>query len=52
MSYFGGTDKNKKILSPVDKGDFNIKQETMREISNTNLPVKLQKALLMDGQVK
>ena len=37
MAYFGGTDKNKKILSPVDKGDFNIKQETMDEISKTNL---------------
>ena len=33
MSYFGGTDKNKEILAPVDKGDFNIMQETMREIS-------------------
>ncbi len=46
MSYFGGTDKNKKILSPIDKGDFNIKQETMKEISNTNLAGKASKGIV------
>ena len=46
MSYFGGTDKNKKILSPVDKGSFNIKQETMREISKTNLAGKASKGVV------
>ena len=46
MSYFGGTDKNKKILAPTDKGDFNIKQETMREISNTNLAGKASKGIV------
>ena len=46
MSYFGGTDKNKKILSPVDKGNFNIKQETMREISKTNLAGKASKGVV------
>ena len=34
MSYFGGSDKNKAIIAPVDKGDFNIKQETVNEISS------------------
>ena len=33
MAYFGGSDKNKSIIAPVDKGDFNIKQETLNEIS-------------------
>ena len=46
MSYFGGTDKNKTILAPVDKADFNIKQETMREISNTNLAGKASKGVV------
>jgi len=46
MSYFGGTDKNKAILAPVDKGDFNIKQETMRDISNTNLAGKASKGVV------
>ena len=34
MSYFSGSDKNKAIIAPVDKGDFNIKQETVNEISS------------------
>ena len=46
MSYFGGTDKNKKILAPVDKGNFNIKQETMRDISKTYLAVKATKGVI------
>jgi len=46
MSYFGGTDKNKTIIAPVDKGNFNIKQETMREISNTNLAGKASKGVV------
>ena len=33
MAYFGGSDKNKAIIAPADKGDFNIKQETMNELS-------------------
>ena len=33
MAYFGGSDKNKAIVAPVDKGDFNIKQATMNELS-------------------
>ena len=46
MAYFGGTDKNKAIIAPVDKGDFNIKQETMRDISNTNLAGKASKGVV------
>jgi hypothetical protein len=34
MAYFGGSDKNKAIIAPADKGDFNIKQETVNEISS------------------
>jgi len=34
LSYFHGSDKNKSIIAPVDKGDFNIKQETLNEISS------------------
>jgi hypothetical protein len=33
MAYFGGSDKNKAIVAPVDKGSFNIKQATMNELS-------------------
>ncbi|MDG2404137.1 MAG: DUF4856 domain-containing protein [Paracoccaceae bacterium] len=33
MAYFGGSDKNKAIVASADTGDFNIKQETLNEIS-------------------
>ena len=33
MAYFGGFDENKAIIAPTDKGDFNIKQETIDELS-------------------
>ena len=34
MAYFGGSDKDKAIIAPADKGDLNIKQETVNEISS------------------
>ena len=47
MAYFGGSDNNKAIISPVDKGDFNIKQETLNEISKgKNLSGKSYKGVV------
>lgn len=43
-AYFNGSDKNKAIIAPVDKGEFNIKQETIGEISSgKNLSGKMYK---------
>ena len=33
MSYFGGSDKNKAIISPASKGDFVFKQTLMHDLS-------------------
>ena len=47
MAYFGGSDNNKAIIAPVDKGDFNIKQETLNEISKgKNLSGKSYKGVV------
>ena len=47
MAYFGGSDKNKAIVAPVDKGDFNIKQATMNELSKgKNLSGKSYKGIV------
>ena len=47
MAYFGGSDKNKAIIAPADKGDFNIKQETMNELSTgKNLSGKSYKGIM------
>ena len=47
MAYFGGSDKNKAILGTVDKGDFNIKQETVNELSSgKNLSGKSYKGIM------
>ena len=47
LSYFHGSDKNKSIIAPVDKGDFNIKQETLNEISSgKNLSGKTYKGVI------
>ena len=47
MAYFGGSDKNKAIIAPADKGDFNIKQETVNEISSgKNLSGKTYKGAI------
>ena len=47
MAYFNGSDKNKAIIAPVDKGDFNIKQETLNEISSgKNLSGKTYKGVI------
>ena len=47
LSYFQGSDKNKSIIAPVDKGEFNIKQETLNEISSgKNLSGKTYKGVI------
>ena len=47
LAYFKGSDKNKAIISPVDKGAFNIKQETLNEISSgKNLSGKTYKGMV------
>ena len=47
LSYYQGSDKNKAIIAPVDKGEFNIKQETMNEISKgKNLSGKTYKGVI------
>ena len=47
LSYFHGSDKNKSIIAPVDKGEFNIKQETLNEISSgKNLSGKTYKGVI------
>ena len=47
MAYYGGSDKNKAILGTVDKGDFNIKQETVNELSSgKNLSGKAYKGIM------
>ena len=47
MAYFGGSEKNKAIIAPADKGDFNIKQETMNELSKgKNLSGKSYKGVM------
>ena len=47
MAYFKGSDKNKAIVSPADKGDFNFKQETLNEISSgKNLSGKSYKGVV------
>ena len=47
MAYFKGSDKNKAIVSPADKGDFNFKQETLSEISSgKNLSGKSYKGVV------
>ena len=47
MSYFKGSDKNKAIIAPADKGDFNIKQQTLNEISKgKNLSGKTYKGMV------
>ena len=47
MSYFKGSDKNKAIIAPTDKGDFNIKQQTLNEISKgKNLSGKTYKGMV------
>ena len=50
MSYFGGTDKNKKILA-VDKGNL-ILNKKMRESTNTNLAGKASKGVVTGWPVK
>jgi hypothetical protein len=47
MAYYGGSDKNKTIIAPADKGNFNIKQGTVNEISSgKNLSGKTYKGLI------
>lgn len=47
MAYFNGSDKNKAIVAPADKGDFNFKQETLNEISGgKNLSGKSYKGVV------
>ena len=47
MAYYSGSKKNKAIIAPVDKGDFNIKQETLNEISSgKNLSGKTYKGMI------
>jgi hypothetical protein len=47
MAYYAGSNKNKAIIAPADKGDFNIKQETVNEISSgKNLSGKTYKGVI------
>ena len=47
MAYYVGSNKNKAIIAPADKGDFNIKQETVNEISSgKNLSGKTYKGVI------
>ena len=47
MAYFKGSDKNKAIIAPADKGDFNIKQMTVNELSKgKNLSGKTYKGVI------
>jgi hypothetical protein len=47
MAYYGGSDKNKAIIAPADKGDFNIKQGSVNEISSgKNLSGKTYKGVI------
>ena len=47
MSYFGGSDKNKAIISPASKGDFVFKQTLMHDLSKgKNLSGKTYKGII------